>query len=164
MKTFLTSILFVLLFAIFMTGCSDSGPGPEADYRSFLVYDPAFDGLDKIWPDDNLPKALVEYWKAWPEADAREQFSMEAPYFQKMVRFGHYRNYLNLTGTRGSLDHLEILALEMITDNKAVVRMYTHIEDQDGRTSIQGRWDLWVKAGNRWYHTMLDPLVFRDVS
>ena len=153
----------ICLFALPILG---PGSALAGDMHDVIRYDPAFSAPEKAWPDKELPRALVRYWQARMSADddPQELFYLEAPYFQAIVSFGKYQNYIRLHKSKEQLDHLQVFAIEKMTDYLYVVRMKVHFQDAEGQVRSLSYRDNWVCVDGQWYHVIKNPVFFPKVS
>lgn len=154
----------VLLIAgsLALTGCGHiKQQGEQGLARdSKIAY---VNGQDFAWPQSELKEKFASYWEMRFQGTVEEIYEMEAPYFQELVPFGKYRNYVKGT-QRNTLQGIKIFEIRQITDSYAEISMRLQFEQEGGKQETSDRKDRWVKAGDTWYHVIRDPIIFPSAS
>lgn len=111
--------------------------------------------------DKDLKKVFERYWSFRFDRSTpiKEQFLMEAPYFQEMVDESFYRVYMR-SGTEVNLDNFQVQKLVKKTPNFYAVECLIYVKMPDGEKRDTFLTDYWVKVNGKWYHVIDDKLFF----
>lgn len=118
---------------------------------------------ESFWTDKALKDAFANYWLLRLSKKIDQAFKLEAPYFQEMANFQRYRTFLD--GTKDDLVEIELKDRIQVTERfvviKCIVRLNTNSAEGIKNVPIA---DYWVYAGGKWYHVLIDKLIFPDES
>jgi hypothetical protein len=113
-------------------------------------------GQQFVWPSEELKEAFVTYWTLRSKRDYQASFKMEAPYIQEVAPMPIYRTIA--ASEKVAIERLALLDIQWENDAYYTVGMNLHFARRDGIPSHVYVGDRWVKAGNRWYHVIKDPI------
>lgn len=116
-----------------------------------------------FWPKNNLRSAFYEYWSIYYGNDRVKAFEKEAPFFQEIIGRSHYDNIIQAT-VKNKLKLIEINSIQKINDYFYEINIVQHVINAKGEVLVLIITDRWVYAGEKWYHVIIDPLIFPKAS
>jgi hypothetical protein len=144
-----TGVHFVLgLFLLFVAGCAGFGsipvsyPGPAKDF---------------YWPEPGLKEAFLRYWTLRSKGDYEKTLKLEAPYLQEIVPMALYKNYV--APERTKITGVNLSHVQREEDNHYYVAMNLSVMKEGKEEKKVSLRDEWVKAADRWYHVIKDPVM-----
>ncbi|MGE0086275.1 MAG: hypothetical protein AB7S75_17845 [Desulfococcaceae bacterium] len=147
-KTYIGIILFIVFV---FGGC--------ASQKAMISYSSG--SAAGLWPDKKLEDAFSSYWWWRFQGPVEKIFSFEAPYFQEMVPHNNY-NIAMTAFIRNELKDIEVYNIQKAegAEHLYVVENKIRFVDTLGKEREMDIPDLWVYAGEKWYHVIKDPVLF----
>lgn len=125
----------------------------------FSVECAASDPASCVWPDESLKKSFIRYWNLRSSGPLDELLSMEAPFFQYVVRKGKYENFF-APGFSMAIDRIDVYRVEIVNENLVDMSFDVKYADRKRGMGLQSRW---VRINDRWYHVQQNQLIFPEV-
>jgi len=118
---------------------------------------------ESFWHNKQFKDAFANYWLLRFTKKIDAAFKLEAPYFQEMANFQRYRTFME--GVKDDLVEIELKDRIQVTERfvviKCIIRLNTNSAEGIKNVPIV---DYWVYAGEKWYHVLIDKLIFPDES
>ena len=156
------AFVMVLLVCVLSGGCSTLSC--QVQPQASITYSQDCNiTREQSWPDDRLKDAFAVYWALRFTGPIEDAFAFEAPYFQEMVGAKRYGALLRGT-LMNVLDEVEVRDLVRESEYLYEVHCAIRFTRPDGGKKQMFYRDLWVYAGDRWYHILRNPILFPRVT
>lgn len=120
-------------------------------------------GPESFWPNRYIKSAFYEYWSVYYGNEREKAFEREAPFFQEIIGRPYYGKIIQSIA-KNKLELIEINSIQKINENYYEINIIQHVINAKGESLELVITDRWVYAGGKWYHIIIDPLIFPKAS